>query len=64
MGNRVRMLSERDEEIDVPKSIHIRKADQGGFIARKSGGKLGHDDIEIVGTNLKKLLKECGEFLS
>ena len=57
--HRVRAL----EEEDVPKSINIRVAD-GGFIARKEGGKLGFEGKEIVGTNLKKLLKECGEFLS
>ncbi len=63
MGIRVAGTLNEAEERDIPKSVHIRKADEGGFIVRKEGGKLGFEGVEIVGTSLKKLLKQCEEFL-
>lgn len=56
--------SSHEEEEDIPKSVNIRKADEGGYIARKQGGDLGFEGIEIVSSDLKKLLKQCGEFLA
>lgn len=61
---RVRAFGDDEEERDVPKSIRIRKADEGGYIAHKEGGKLGFEGVEIVDKDLKKLLKQCGEFLA
>ncbi len=55
-------MHESDEEENVPKSVHIREA-ENGFIAEKRGGKIGHDSIELVSKDLKPLLKKCGEFL-
>ena len=59
---RVRSMHDSDHEEDVPKSVNIRKV-ENGYIAEKRGGKLGFDSIEIVSKDLAKLLKECKDFL-